>query len=198
MKNKGRSCAAEPLPPSPGTSVTFPECPVTLGPICSISVIICSGTSRAELQEGEGSIPPVGKADGRTAGKHSAQVPWEGRRERVGIQGAGGDSPLPALLAGRPPIACAPLGLYLTLQGSDLDKRFCPQLLLTGLGGMRGNHRGRQRHMQTLGVGWGEGLQPLQAPREFGSCWQRGSPRDGTYEKPVCWEQKKRQLLEGS
>lgn len=47
---------------------------------------------------------------------------------------------LPVLpsVAGRPPIPCVSLGLYPTLQGSDLDKRFCPQLLLTGLGGMRG------------------------------------------------------------
>lgn len=32
-----------------------------------------SGTAGGE----SGGIPPVGKADGRTAGKHFAQVPWE-------------------------------------------------------------------------------------------------------------------------
>lgn len=63
--------------------------------------------------------------------------------------------PFLSSLAGRRlPSPAYPSSSTPPFKGSDLDKRFCPQLLLIGLGGMRGGttegHReGRETDIQT-------------------------------------------------
>lgn len=108
VKNKGRSCAQEPMGPSHqarGSGVTFPECPVTLGPICSISAIICSGASRAELREGRvEAFLQLGRLMAALQGSTLPKCPgrWGREEQRVGILGSGRDSvPFLPSLAGR-------------------------------------------------------------------------------------------------
>lgn len=92
QREKLCSGADRPLPPSLGWhSVTFPECPMTLGPICSISVIICSGTSRAELQEGRvEAFLQLGRLMAALQGSILPKCPGR-REERVGIHCSDGD-----------------------------------------------------------------------------------------------------------
>lgn len=118
-EEQGRSCAQE-----PGVAQChFPRMPGDFG---AHMLHLCyhlfrNKQSRTAGGESRG-IPPGGKADGSTAGKHCAQVPREGGGE-VGIHCPVQTLPFLALL-GREvtPIFCVSLTLYTTLQGSDLDK----------------------------------------------------------------------------
>lgn len=90
---------------------------MTLGPICSISVIICSGAGRAELQRGEG---------------------WHS-------SGRGRLAVLPPALLGCE-VTPSPVSLKLhATRGGDADVGSCPPLPLTGLEGTQGGITEREK-----------------------------------------------------
>ena len=136
-----RSQWAPPLQPGVH-SVTFPECRVTLGAICCISAIICSGASRAELQEGRGErSSSYSKAEGCAAGSISPRCP--GRRTRRGwastalVQILPPSSLTPTPWLGRDPhLLCTPGALHQPVR-QRLRQVVLSPATVDGFGGIR-------------------------------------------------------------